>query len=45
MRGADLRNADLTDARLLGARYDDGTRLDDGFDPVAAGMLYVDEDQ
>ncbi len=40
--GANLEGADLTGANLKGASFNDGTRWPEGFDPVAAGVTFVD---
>ena len=45
---ADLTGADLTDAKLYkadltGAKYSSTTRWPEGFDPIAAGAILVDE--
>jgi uncharacterized protein YjbI with pentapeptide repeats len=41
--GADLSTADLHDAKLDGAVYDDETRFPKGFSPAAHGMLHMDD--
>jgi hypothetical protein len=46
LRGADLRGANLSDTdprstALVGAKYDDGTRWPDGFDPQKKGAVRV----
>jgi uncharacterized protein YjbI with pentapeptide repeats len=43
LQGADLSTADLHDAKLEGAVYDDDTRFPEGFMPQAHGMLHVDD--
>jgi uncharacterized protein YjbI with pentapeptide repeats len=40
LTGVDLRGANLTGANLEGAWFNDDTRWPDGFDPVAAGVIY-----
>ncbi len=43
-RGADLSNARLILANLRGASYDADTKWpDEGFNPVAAGAVLVDD--
>jgi hypothetical protein len=37
LQGADLRYADLQGAKMEGARFDNRTKLPDGFDPKAVG--------
>jgi uncharacterized protein YjbI with pentapeptide repeats len=41
LQGAILTGAQLVRVRLGGAEYDDETRFPEGFDPAAAGMVYV----
>ena len=43
LRQADLRGAKLMGADLTGARYDTDTKWPEGFDPVAAGAVLVDD--
>ena len=48
LSGADLFRARLIDAELSranlsGAKYDNDTKWPEGFDPVAAGAVFVDE--
>jgi uncharacterized protein YjbI with pentapeptide repeats len=46
LSGADLSDADLSDAILTGAKYTTsfyGTQWPEGFDPVAAGAILVDD--
>ena len=38
--GADLRDADLGGAWLIGAKANQDTIWPDGFDPVAAGVIF-----
>jgi len=39
LHGADLSEAKLAGANLVGAEYDASTRFPDGFDPDLAGMI------
>jgi hypothetical protein len=41
--GTDLRETNLSTAKLIGAKYDRRTKFPVGFDPAAVGMLFVDE--
>lgn len=43
LRGADLRRANLQGAILDAARYNSATRWPEGFDPVAAGAILVED--
>lgn len=43
LQGADLMNAVLTGATLVGAVYDDSTQFPAGFSPAAAGMIHADD--
>ena len=40
LKGANLRGANLDWAGLLGARADEDTIWPEGFDPVAAGVIF-----
>jgi len=42
LTGADLTGADLTGADLTDARANGDTQWPDGFDPVAAGVIFED---
>jgi uncharacterized protein YjbI with pentapeptide repeats len=42
LRQANLYGATLHGTRLTGAWYDQSTRLPDGFNPEAAGMVLVE---
>ncbi|KUO05450.1 hypothetical protein AQJ67_06720 [Streptomyces caeruleatus] len=43
LRGADLSTADLLQARLTGALASEHTRWPNGFDPVAAGVVAIED--
>jgi uncharacterized protein YjbI with pentapeptide repeats len=43
LRGADLSTAELADANLDGAVYDDTTKLPPRFDPGKHGMIHIDD--
>jgi len=43
MRGADLREAKLSEAKLFGALYSTDTIWPEGFDPVAAAAVLVED--
>jgi hypothetical protein len=43
LRGTDLTNADLVEARLTGAVASEQTRWPAGFDPSAAGVVDTDD--
>jgi uncharacterized protein YjbI with pentapeptide repeats len=43
LEGTDLHNANLSDTNLAGAKYDQETKLPDGFNPEKAGMIRVEE--
>jgi hypothetical protein len=42
LTGADLREANLSEAEVRGAKYDSQTHWPDGFDPRAAGAINLD---
>ena len=42
LEGADLSGADLNEANLIGARANKNTTWPEGFDPVAAGVIFKD---
>jgi uncharacterized protein YjbI with pentapeptide repeats len=42
LKGANFKGANLTGANLIGVRADKDTIWPEGFDPVAAGVIFVD---
>jgi hypothetical protein len=44
LQGANLSGANLSEADLREARYDSDTKFPEGFDPEAAGMVLVEDD-
>jgi uncharacterized protein YjbI with pentapeptide repeats len=40
LKGTNLREQNLSTARLIGAKANEDTTWPDGFDPVAAGVIF-----